>query len=54
MSQKTEPVFKLILSFGLLGILLILWGIADRRDLLALSGAILIATSLNSIARLVK
>ena len=54
MNQKTEPVLKLILSFGLVGILLIVWGITDRRDILALSGAILIATCISAIARLVK
>lgn len=54
MSQKTEPVFKLILSIGLVGILITLFGIIDRRDILALAGTILIACCVNAIARLVK
>jgi hypothetical protein len=54
MNQATDPVFKLILSVGLGGILLLIFGILDRRDLLALAGAILIASSISTIARLVK
>ncbi len=54
MSQKTEPVFKLLLSVGFIGILVTLFGIIDRRDILALAGAILIACAINAIARLVK
>lgn len=54
MSQATEPVFRFVLFFCLIGIFLIIWGIADRRDLLALSGTILVATGINAIARLVK
>ena len=51
MNQKTEPVFKLILFFGFFGILLTLWGLADRRDIIALAGTILIATCMSAIAR---
>jgi len=54
MSSKTEPVFKLILFTGLLGVLITLWGVIDRRDILALGGIILIACCINAIARLVK
>ena len=54
MSQKTEPVFKLVLFVGLIGIIVTLLGIFDRRDVLALGGMILIASSLHAIARLVK
>jgi hypothetical protein len=54
MSQKTEPVFKLVLSVGLIGVFVTMLGIIDRRDILALGGMILIASSLHAIARLVK
>lgn len=54
MSQKTEPVFTVLLAVGLIGILMIIWGIIDRRDLLALGGTVLVASSVTAIARLVK
>ncbi len=54
MSHKTEPVFTVLLAVGLIGILMIIWGIVDRRDLLALGGTILVASSVTAIARLVK
>jgi len=54
MSQKTEPVFKLVLSVGLVGVIVTLLGIIDRRDVLALGGMILVASSLHAVARLVK
>ena len=37
-----------------MGFFLIVWGIVDKRDLLALAGAGLIATCIHSITRLVK
>ena len=52
--DPTQPVFTLILAIGFGGLLLIVFGIIDRRDLLAISGAILVATAINAIARLVK
>ena len=54
MTQPTEPVFKLILAVGFGGLLLIVLGILDRRDLLTLAGAIVVASALHTIAKLVK
>ena len=54
MKKATDTVFSFILFFFLMGIFLIIWGIVDKRDLLALAGAGLIATCIHSIARLVK
>ena len=54
MNKGTDIVFRFILFFCLLGLFLIIWGFAEKRDGLALSGAVLIATGVNAIARLVK
>lgn len=54
MHKATDPVFKLVLSIGFGGLLLIVFGVLDEGDLLALAGAILIASSISTTARLVK
>ena len=54
MNSKTDPVFKLILSVGLVGSVITLWAISGNRDILALGGIVLIATCVHAIARLVK
>ncbi|MBL6923008.1 hypothetical protein GYB43_14355 [bacterium] len=52
--DPTQPVFTLILAVGFGGLLLIILGIMDRRDILTLSGAIIVATAISTISRLVK
>jgi hypothetical protein len=54
MHKATDPVFKLVLTVGFGGLLLIVFGLLNERDFLALAGAILIASSISTIARLVK
>jgi len=54
MSQQTEPLFKFILFFCLIGLALVIWGLAAYRDLVTFSGTVLIATCIHAIARLVK
>jgi hypothetical protein len=54
MSRQTEPLFKFILFICLLGILQMILGFAFEKDLVVLSGNILVATCVIAIARLVK
>jgi hypothetical protein len=54
MSQSTEPLFKFILFFCLLGVIQMVLGFAFGRDLVVLAGNILAATCIIAIARLVK
>lgn len=53
-SRQTEPLFKFILFICLLGILQMILGFAFEKDLVVLSGNILVATCVIAIARLVK
>jgi hypothetical protein len=54
MISKTAPVFNLILSAGVFGVLITIWGAYFGRDILTLGGFILIACCISAIARLVK
>ena len=54
MSSRTESVTKLTLFSGLLGLLVTLRGIVDRRDIIALGGIILITCHISAIVRLAK
>ena len=52
MESTTAPLFTMILFFLTVGIIIALWGLADRRDTLALGGLILIASCINGIVNL--
>ena len=54
MTSKNAPVFNLILSAGLFGVLVTICGAYYKEDILALGGILLVACCINMIARPVK